>query len=51
MIRIRPYASADVTTLVALFTASVHTLGAQHYGPEQLAAWAPRPPDLDAWKG
>jgi putative acetyltransferase len=50
LIRIRPYASADLPTLVALFTASVHTLGAQHYGPEQLAAWAPRPPNLEAWR-
>ncbi|WP_205832858.1 GNAT family N-acetyltransferase [Azohydromonas caseinilytica] len=50
MIRIRPYASSDLSTVVALFTASVHTLGAKHYGPEQLDAWAPRPPDLEAWR-
>jgi putative acetyltransferase len=49
LIAIRPYAPADLKTLVALFTAAVHTLGARHYGPEQLDAWAPCPPDLEAW--
>ncbi|WP_298233973.1 GNAT family N-acetyltransferase [uncultured Azohydromonas sp.] len=50
MIAIRPYAPADLKTLVALFTAAVHTLGAPHYGRQQLDAWAPRPPDLDTWR-
>jgi putative acetyltransferase len=47
---LRPYAEADLGLLVALFTASVHTLGAPHYAPAQLDAWAPRPPDLAAWR-
>jgi putative acetyltransferase len=50
LIAIRPYTSADLKTLVALFTASVHTLGAPHYGPEQLDAWAPRQPDVEDWR-
>ncbi|WP_198320822.1 GNAT family N-acetyltransferase [Azohydromonas aeria] len=50
MIAIRPYASGDLPTLMALFTAAVHTLGALHYGPAQLDAWAPRPPDAEDWR-
>jgi putative acetyltransferase len=49
LIAIRPYTPADLQTLVTLFTAAVHTLGARHYGPQQLDAWAPRPPDLQTW--
>lgn len=45
----RPYGSADLGAVAALFTASVHELGATFYSAEQCEAWAPRPPDLDAW--
>ncbi|MBS0509250.1 MAG: GNAT family N-acetyltransferase [Proteobacteria bacterium] len=46
---IRPYAAADLPALVALFTASVHELGAAHYDKAQRLAWAPLTPDLAAW--
>ena len=47
---VRPYTTADLGAVVAVFTASVHQLGATHYSAEQRDAWAPRLPDLAAWK-
>lgn len=47
---IRRYETRDLAPVVALFTSSVHTLGAADYDEQQRAAWAPRPPDLDAWR-
>jgi putative acetyltransferase len=47
--RIRPYHPRDVAALTSLFTDVVHRVAAAHYGPEQRAVWAPRPPDLDGW--
>ena len=35
---------------MSLFTESVHALGAGQYDAAQLAAWAPRPPDREAWR-
>lgn len=46
---IRPYAAEDLAALVAVFTASVHELAARYYTPQQLEAWAPRPPELGPW--
>jgi putative acetyltransferase len=40
----------SLEAIVELFTASVHGLAGSEYGPEQLQAWAPRPPDLDRWR-
>ena len=48
-IKTRPYTETDLGAVAALFTASVHELGAPHYSAVQREAWAPRPPDLGAW--
>lgn len=48
--RIRRYEPADCAGLVALFQRSVHQLARNDYRPEQLAAWAPADPDLEAWR-
>lgn len=47
---IRPYRESDLAPLVQLFTDSVHQIARRYYEPEQLAAWAPIPPDLDLWE-
>lgn len=38
---IRDYRDEDAPALRAVFVSSVHEVAAAHYGPEQLAAWAP----------
>lgn len=48
--RIRPYRESDLAPLARLFTDSVHRIACRYYSPEQLAAWAPFPPDLDLWE-
>lgn len=47
--KIRSYQASDLAPLLALFTASVHGLGRDHYDPAQLAAWAPPAPDPASW--
>lgn len=49
-VTVRPYREPDIATLAALFTESVHTLASAYYDESQLAAWAPRPPDLPMWR-
>ena len=49
-VHIRPYAGEDLAALVAVFMTSVHELAASDYTPEQLDAWAPRSPQLAAWR-
>lgn len=46
---IRQYREADAEAVAVLFTESVHRLACSHYDEAQLAAWAPRPPDLRSW--
>jgi putative acetyltransferase len=46
---LRAYAPEDLGALLALFSRSVHGLGGRDYTPAQLAAWAPDPPDREAW--
>ncbi len=46
---IRQYREADAEAVAVLFTESVHRLACSHYDQAQLAAWAPRPPDLPGW--
>ncbi|MGB6430642.1 MAG: GNAT family N-acetyltransferase [Candidatus Acidiferrales bacterium] len=36
--------------MARVFTESVHAIGAKDYSPEQLAAWAPEPPDTEYWR-
>lgn len=43
--RIRAYQDGDAPDMAGLFYASVRQLGARRYTADQVAAWAPRPPD------
>lgn len=47
---IRNSESRDLEAIVAVFGASIHGLATQHYDDAQLAAWAPRSPDLAEWR-
>lgn len=46
----RPYESADLPKVMETYTASIHSLAAAYYSPEQIAAWAPVPPDAARWQ-
>ena len=46
----RPYQSSDLPQIAEVYRASIHSLAAPFYSPEQLAAWAPPVPDLDRWR-
>ena len=46
---VRAYREFDLAAVALLFTESVHGLACRHYDANQLAAWAPRPPDLHSW--
>ncbi|SLN64291.1 GNAT family N-acetyltransferase [Oceanibacterium hippocampi] len=48
--KISAYDPRDAGRLAELYTASVHGLAHTRYRPAQLAAWAPQPPDHDAWR-
>jgi putative acetyltransferase len=48
--RVRRLEPADVPAVAALFTGTVHSVNAADYTPEQVNAWAPRPPDVAAWE-
>lgn len=47
---VRQYESRDLSGVTETYTASVRILAASHYSPEQLAAWAPMPPDETRWR-
>lgn len=47
---IRPYTPADLGSVAQIYTDAIHGLAANHYDAVQLAAWAPRPPDLGIWE-
>lgn len=46
----RPYEPGDLAGVVELFVASIRSLAAPFYTPEQLAAWAPATPDVARWQ-
>src|SRR5437764_737275 len=46
----RPYESADLPSVIETYTASIRVLAAPYYSPEQIAAWAPIPPDAARWE-
>ena len=46
----RPYESADLPSVIETYTASIRVLAAPYYTPEQIAAWAPIPPDAARWQ-
>lgn len=46
----RPYESTDLPNVMETYTSSIRTLAASYYTPEQIAAWAPSPPDAARWQ-
>ena len=46
----RPYESTDLPGVIATYTASIRSLAAPYYSPEQIAAWAPATPDAAQWE-
>jgi putative acetyltransferase len=48
-LRVRPYAAADLDTLIALFRDSVRRVACRDYSLEQVLAWAPDEIDREAW--
>jgi putative acetyltransferase len=46
----RPYRSTDLASVMEIYTASIRSLAAPYYLPEQIAAWAPIPPDAARWQ-
>lgn len=46
----RPYESTDLPSVIEAYTASIRCLAASYYSPEQIAAWAPVPPDVGRWQ-
>jgi putative acetyltransferase len=47
---VRRYKDDDLEPVAALFTETVRHVNSHDYSPEQVAAWAPRPPDLARWR-
>ncbi|HEX5220689.1 MAG TPA: GNAT family N-acetyltransferase [Verrucomicrobiae bacterium] len=48
--KVRPFESKDLPGVIETYTASIRSLAAPYYSPEQLAAWAPVPPDVARWQ-
>ena len=46
----RPYEFTDLPGVMETYTASIRSLAASCYSPEQIAAWAPFPPDAARWQ-
>ena len=46
----RPYEPSDLPSVMEIYTASIRSLAAHFYSPEQIAAWAPAPPDVARWQ-
>lgn len=46
----RPYEFTDLPGVMETYTVSIRSLAAAYYSPEQLAAWAPIPPDATRWQ-
>ncbi len=46
---VRPYHRRDAEAIVALFFATVRSVNIGDYTEEQVRAWAPAPPDANAW--
>lgn len=50
LVNVRPYESKDLPSVIETYTVSIRSLAAPYYSPEQLAAWAPVPPDPARWQ-
>jgi putative acetyltransferase len=46
----RQYEPGDLSRVMETYTASVRSLAAPYYSAEQIAAWAPIPPDEARWR-
>ena len=46
----RLYESTDLPSVIETYTGSIRCLAAAYYSPEQIAAWAPVPPDVGRWQ-
>jgi len=46
----RPFEATDLPSVMEIYTASIHSLAAPNYSPDQIAAWAPVPPDAARWQ-
>jgi putative acetyltransferase len=49
-VRVRVYRPGETGSLARLFTDTVRAVNSIDYSPEQIAAWAPEPPDLGHWR-
>jgi putative acetyltransferase len=49
-VKVRLYRPTDANALARLFTDTVRAINCADYSPEQIAAWAPDPPDLNHWR-
>ena len=47
---VRLYKDDDLESVATLFTETVHHVSIHDYSSEQIAAWAPQPPDLIRWR-
>jgi putative acetyltransferase len=48
-VKVRLYRPAETGSLARLFTDTVRAVNSIDYSPEQIAAWAPEPPELGHW--
>src|SRR5437667_12645234 len=46
----RPFEATDLPSVMEIYTASIHSLAAPYYSPDQIAAWAPVPPAAARWQ-
>jgi len=49
-VNVRPYEPRDIPTIARLFTETVRSIDTAEYSSDQLAAWAPDPPDMEHWR-
>lgn len=47
---LREFRDDDLLAVVDLYSRAIHGLARADYSPEQLAAWAPDQPDVNAWR-
>ena len=47
---VRSYEAGDLPKVIETYTASIHSLAAPFYSPEQIAAWAPPDADMGRWQ-
>jgi GNAT superfamily N-acetyltransferase len=50
IVNVRPYEPRDIAVIARLFTETVRSIDTGDYSPEQLAVWAPDPPDIEHWR-